>query len=96
MTHTTTLQKAVEAINFNGLHTDTTGANFRTAGAIEQAHDGKAIATQLARLALAGHAVHAVHIVSAGDFTVCKYGMTRYCKDFAELQAFARQLGVTQ
>jgi hypothetical protein len=92
MTHTTTIEKAVEAINSNGQHTDTTGANFRTAGTIKQAHDGKAIATQLARLALAGHAVHTG---SAGDFTVCKYGMTRYCKNFAELQAFVRQLGVT-
>ena len=51
----------------------------------------KAIATQIARLALAGHAVHKGQ---HGDFTVCKYGMTRYCKDFAELQAFAVKLGV--
>ncbi len=91
MTHTTTTQKAAGASNTNGLHTDTNGANFRTDGAINQAHDGKAIATQLARLALAGHIVHRGDI---GDFTVCKYGMTRYCKDFAELQTFARQLGV--
>ena len=92
MTHTNTTQKAVRAMNSNGLHTDTTGANFRTVGAIEQAHDGNAIANQLARLALAGHVVHRGDI---GDFTACKYGMTRYCKDFAELQAFARQVGVT-
>ena len=93
MTHTTTMQKAVEAINSNGMHTNTTVVNFRTDGAIQQTHDGKAIATQLAHLALAGHVVHRGDI---GDFTVCKYGMTRYCKDFAELQAFALQLGVTQ
>lgn len=51
----------------------------------------KALAAQIARLALAGHAVHKGQ---HGDFTVCKYGMSRYCKDFAELQAFAVQLGV--
>jgi hypothetical protein len=92
MMHTTTLQKAAGATNSNGQHTNTTGANFRTDGAVNEAHHGKAIATQLASLALAGHAVHTG---SAGDFTVCKYGMTRYCKDFAELQDFAKKLGVT-
>jgi hypothetical protein len=53
----------------------------------------KAIATQIARLALAGHAVHKGQ---NGDYTVCKYGMTRYCANFAELQAFAVQLGVNK
>jgi hypothetical protein len=53
--------------------------------------DSKAIANQIAMLELAGHAV-----ISGDrrDFTVCKYGLTRYCADFAELQTFARQLGV--
>lgn len=53
--------------------------------------DSKPIATQIERLALAGH-----HVINGreGDFTVCKYGMTRHCPDFAELAAFARQLGV--
>ena len=71
--------------------TDTNNADFRTEGAIHQAQDGKAIANQIARLALAGHAVHKGQ---SGDYIVSKYGMTRYCKDFAELAAFARQLGV--
>ena len=93
MTHTNTPKKAAGASNTNGLHTSTNGADIRTDGAIQQAHDGNAIANQLARLALAGHVVHRGDI---GDFTACKYGMTRYCKDFAELQAFARQVGVTQ
>ena len=53
--------------------------------------DTKEVTHQVTRLALAGHVVHQG---KTGDFTVCKYGMTRYCKDFAELQAFARQLGV--
>jgi hypothetical protein len=46
---------------------------------------------QIQQLALAGHVVHKGQ---SGDFLVCKYGMSRYCQDFAELQAFARQLGV--
>ena len=45
----------------------------------------------IARLALAGHVVHRG---PNRDFTVCKYGMSRYCKDFTELQAFAKLLGV--
>lgn len=52
---------------------------------------GKALSTLVAKLALAGHAVHKGQ---SDDFTVCKYGMTRYCKDVEELQDFADQLGV--
>lgn len=72
-------------------HTDTNSADFRSHEAINQAHDGKAITTQIARLALAGHAVHKGQ---SGDYLVSKYGMTRYCKDFTELAAFAQKLGV--
>ena len=53
--------------------------------------EGKTVATQIAKLALAGHAVHKG---KCGDFLVCKYGLSRYCQDFQELKAFARQLGV--
>jgi hypothetical protein len=52
----------------------------------------KTTAALIAELRQAGHAVRTGH---AGDFTVCKYGMARYCKDAAELQAFASKLGVT-
>jgi len=45
----------------------------------------------IARLALAGHVVHKGQ---HGDYTVSKYGMTRYCQDAAELAAFAKLLGV--
>ena len=93
MIHTNTTQKAVRATNSNGLHTHTNGADFRTDGATEQAPSGKAIATQLAQLAIAGHVVHKG---PCGDYTVCKYGMTRYCQDFEALQDFDRQLGVKQ
>ncbi len=92
MTHTNTMQKAAGATNSNGQHTNTKGANFRTDGPIQQAHDGNAITNQLAHLALAGHTTHKG---GAGDFSVCKYCLTRYCKDFAELEAFAKKVGAT-
>jgi hypothetical protein len=89
--HTDTQQKAPGACDSKGLHTDTNASYFASHRAIQKATDGKAIATQIARLALAGHTVHkGIH----GDFTVCKYGLTRYCANFAELAAFPRQLGV--
>ncbi len=85
---TNTNEKAAGAINTNGLHTATNGADFPTTAA-----QGKATASQVARLALAGHAVHQGQ---RGDFTVCKYGLTKYCADSAELQAFAVKLGVNR
>jgi len=53
----------------------------------------KAVVTLIAQLALAGHAVHQLR---GGDFIVCKYGLTRHCQDFSELQEFAKRLGVTK
>ena len=54
---------------------------------------GKDIATQIAELALAGHAVHKLQ---CGDFLVCKYGYSHYAQDFEALKAFARKLGVNK
>ena len=90
---TNTTKKAAGATNTNGPRTDTNAADFRTGEATGQAPGGKAIATQLARLALAGHAVHQL---ADGDFLVSKYRYTHHAKDFAALQDFARKLGVTQ
>ena len=90
---TNTTQKAADATNANGLHTDTTGTDFRTGDAKGQAPDGKAIATQIARLALAGLAVHQL---ADGGFLVSKYCYAHHANDFAVLQDFARKLGVTQ
>ena len=52
-----------------------------------------AIATQIAELALAGHAVHELR---CGDFLVCKYGYTHHAKDLEALQALARRLGMSR
>ena len=86
MTHTITNRKAPAPSKVQGAFQITNTVNFPTA---EQ--KSKAIANQIAVLALAKHHVFKGDM---GDFTVCKYGMTRYCADFAELQAFARKLGV--
>ena len=83
-----TQQKAPGAINTEGLETDTTNdLNFPTG-----TRHSKAIATQVAELAIRGHAVHQL---KDGGFLVCKYGHTFHANDFAELQAFARRLGVS-
>lgn len=72
-------------------YTYTNESNFCSHGPIQQAPVGKAIATLIAQLALAGHAVHKAQ---DGGFIVTKWGQTRYCANLAELAAFARQLGV--
>ena len=90
---TNTTQKAPSTCDAEGLHTDTNAADFRTGEATGQAPDCKAIATQLARLALAGHAVHQL---ADGGFLVSKYCYAHHANDFAVLQDFARKLGVTQ
>ena len=85
----TTNEKAPGAINTEGLTTDSTNdLNFATG-----TRHSKAIATQFAELAIRGHAVHQL---KDGGFLVCKYGHTFHAADFAELQAFARRLGVSQ
>lgn len=48
-------------------------------------------ANLIARLELQRHQVHRG---SNGDFLVSKYGMSRYCPDVTDLQAFAKKLGV--
>ena len=53
--------------------------------------DSSSVAHLIGRLALAGHVVHHGQ---TGDFTACKYGLSRYCPDFAALQKFAGIVGV--
>lgn len=52
---------------------------------------GNQYAMLIAQLALRGHAVHRGN---NHDFTVHRWGMSRYCQDFAALEAFAIVLGV--
>ena len=86
---TYTSGKAPGACNTEDLLSDTANdLNFATG----QRHR-KAVATQIAVLALAGHAVHELR---CGDFLVCKYGYSHYAQDFDALQAFARRLGVSK
>ena len=88
--HTDTkIEKAPGAVSIEGLTVDATDdLNIATC-----TRQSKAIATQTAELALRGHAVHQL---KDGGFLVCKYGHTSHANDFAELQAFARRLGVSQ
>jgi hypothetical protein len=84
-----TNEKAPGAINTERLTTETVNdLNFATG-----TRYSKAIATQVAELAIRGHAIH--HLEDGG-FLVCKYWHTFHANDFAELQAFARRLGVSK
>ena len=90
MNHTTdsTNEKAPGAINTEGLTTvTTTDLNFATG-----TWRSKAIAMQVAELVIRGHAVYQL---KDDGCLVCKYGHTFHAHDFAELQAFARRLGVS-
>ncbi len=82
-------EKAPGACDSEGLDNTTTNVVEFPTGT----RQGKAEATQIAELALAGHVVHKGR---SGDYLVCKYGLTRHCKDFDELQLFARKLGVSK
>lgn len=54
--------------------------------------DQKRLATTIALLAIAGHAVHKIEL----GFLVCRWGQTKVCRNLAELVGFARQVGVAQ
>ena len=62
---------------------------------LQKGREGRTVAPgeTVAELAIRGHAVHQL---KDGGFLVCKYGHTFHATDFAELQAFARRLGVSQ
>lgn len=86
----TSIEKPLGATNSKGVISDTNSADFLSHGAINQAHGGKAIATKIARLALAGQVIHKGN---SGDYTVTKWAQTHYCKDFDALAAFAKKAG---
>ncbi len=86
--HYIPLPKTARALSTSPVHTNTTGADF------ERAARDRAIANEIALLALAGHAVQKC---KARDFIVSKYDtMTMYCEDFAALQAFSRKVGASK
>jgi hypothetical protein len=95
-------KKALNSANIQGLTYQTDNLNFAHVLPASQdlkvkdsefipKSESKAIFTLIAQFALAGHAVHKGQ---SGGFSVSKYGLSRYCENFAELQDFARQLGV--
>ena len=88
----TSITKAPGACNTEGLTSNTNNdLNFATGQ-----RPSKAIATQIAQLALAGHAVQRL---KCGDFLVCKRGCgqcVQYAQDSEELQRLARKLGVSK
>ena len=78
---------------------DTEGLTSNTNNDLNSAtgqRPSKAIATQIAQLALAGHAVQQL---KCGDFLVCKWGYSqnaKYAQDPEALQHVARKLGVSK
>ena len=87
MTHAI-IEKA-PGLQSEGLDTDTTNDLDFATGQRQR----KAITTQIAELAIRGHAVHEL---KGGGFLVCKYGYTHYAQDFEALQTFAQRLGVSK
>jgi len=57
----------------------------------DYASDPAHVATLIAALNELGHVVIRGR---TGDFTASKWGLTRYCADFTELQSFAERVGV--
>ena len=88
----TRVANAPGACNTEGLTSNTNkDLNFATGQ-----RPSKAIATQIAQLALAGHAVQRLQ---CGDFLVCRWGYSQYAQyaqDLDALQRLARKLGVSK
>jgi hypothetical protein len=87
-TTTKPMRKAAGADNTNGLTTYPTGCDFRTGVAENQT---KSEITLIAKLAIGGHAVQRL---DGESYLVTKWGYSHHAADFAELQAFAKRLGV--
>ena len=89
MTHTTTNEKAAGASNTNGLHTDTTDADFPTPDA-----QGQDFKTLIAGFAQAGHTLHRT---DAKDGTVtywaARWGLVRYLPTIDAARRFLDQTG---
>lgn len=77
------VHSAVERISIH----PASATQIRNAGQSE-----KAEATLKAKFAMAGHQVYDG---DNKDFLVTRWGMSHYCQDLSDLQAFAKKLGVT-
>lgn len=89
----TPIEKAPEAANFKGLDNSNYNADYRSHGPDTGIGGDKKlipIAALILRMERAGHRVVKG---DRGDFTCCKFGLTRYCADHQALAAFARQVG---
>lgn len=89
MTHTNTNEKAVEAINSNGLHTDTNGTDFPTIDA-----QGKEFATLAAGFALAGHTLRRSDPKDgAVSYWAERWGLVRHLPTIDAVRRFLDQIG---
>ena len=77
---------ALGAINTSCLYNHTNAAIQSAVAAPTPA----VVALQIAHLARAGHSVYKG---TANSYTVSKFGHSRHCSNFAELVAFAKQVG---
>lgn len=92
MTHTTTNEKAVEAINSNGLHTHTDKTNFPTVDA-----QGREFSTLAAGVAQADHALHRTEAKNGTViYWAACWGLVRYQRYLPPIDAarpFLDQIG---
>ncbi len=70
---------------------DSTADATEKIAALDSARREKEVASLIARLALAGHAVTRGR---NGDFLVSRWNLSRYCQDASALLEFARRVGV--
>ena len=89
MTDTTTNRKAPGAINTEGLHTDTTGADFPTPDA--QGQDFKTLAAGFAQT---GHTLHRTDRTDgAVTYWAARWGLVRYLPTIDAARRFLEQIG---
>ena len=89
MTHTTTNEKAPGACDSKGLTTDTNGANFPTTDG-----EGKALKTQAAGFAQAGHTLHRTDPKDgAVSYWAARWGLVRHLPTIDAARRFLDQVG---
>ena len=89
----TPIEKAPGACDSKRLTTDTNSEDYASHGPVNHAQGGNTVAHLTAAFALKGHIVIRG---DRGDFSVTKYGMSRYCANQTELATFAKIVGAAQ